>query len=487
MAQQRKSKPDWLKYTFRETSYPHSNYITSYMAQPLNNYGETEKLYQKQEQLLKTAITESVYTEIRALKQLTITNAFADGQAVTVEKMHHSSVSQSHINIPGITIEHYLDTKENILYSLAYVVRKDLINYYRQLQNNLSQRIENDLSKVKQIQGDVDKISLLKMVNKINAMVLEYEHTCTILDALTSQTTLLSTYRRDLDLLRDFCMNNNAASAKQAAQSLALQILDQKDFNSSKVYVVPMYYSNTPYCSAFSGEMQQELIHSMVQTGLFSVVIERTTLADYILSGNYYHNNETITIEVSLLDTRLKNIVCVASAEIPANNVKDFIPEDLDLITARDSLMSSHHSQNTTMDFSVWTNRGNESPVFYAGDTMRLFVQAGQQCHIRVLYYFADGSCTLLMDDFQIRDTAINKLMLLPQEFQCIEPFGAERCLVVAQTNPFEPLTINNQSGVLYVDDPYGEGLQRTRGMKIIKPQDVKKEQIIAITTLPKI
>lgn len=104
------------------------------------------------------------------------------------------------------------------------------------------------------------------------------------------------------------------------------------------------------------------------------------------------------------------------------------------------------------------TNRGRDAAVFARGDTVVVAVKANRPCRLRVLYRLADGTMTLLENEFEIKPGQENQFVRVAPEatFVCDEPFGAESLVVFAAETPFCPLpTQPNPRAYVREEDGY--------------------------------
>ncbi|GAB3643729.1 caspase family protein [Spirosoma arcticum] len=111
----------------------------------------------------------------------------------------------------------------------------------------------------------------------------------------------------------------------------------------------------------------------------------------------------------------------------------------------------------TALTVALRTDRGHQNVEYRAGDQMQIEVKANRSCHLRLVYLLADGTRTLLENDFVVKPGQENKYVrIAPAEsFICAAPFGTEHLLVYAAEAPFCPLpTTPNPS--LYVRNEGG-------------------------------
>ena len=118
---------------------------------------------------------------------------------------------------------------------------------------------------------------------------------------------------------------------------------------------------------------------------------------------------------------------------------------------------------------------------------MRVSVRVNREAHIRLLYILADGRRTLLYDNYYIDQSKVNRVVEIPDEFECASPFGAELLVVVARTEAFPPIRTYESDGYHFLNAKDARQAARDfRGMKK-KPPDVQQSEAkLVLTTMKK-
>jgi hypothetical protein len=106
--------------------------------------------------------------------------------------------------------------------------------------------------------------------------------------------------------------------------------------------------------------------------------------------------------------------------------------------------------------------------------------------YVRVIYYMADGSKVLLLDNYYIDQTKVNKVIEIPDEFECAEPFGFETMQILAQTKAFKPLLTEKKYGYDFVVQETKAIVANTRGFKKVENKDKSAEMRLNFTTVKK-
>merc|ERR1711916_40037 len=120
--------------------------------------------------------------------------------------------------------------------------------------------------------------------------------------------------------------------------------------------------------------------------------------------------------------------------------------------------------------------------IYSEGETMKVYVKMGKPCYIRFIYHAADGSKVLLLDNYYIDASNVNKVYQIPEEFECTAPFGVETLQVNAQSAKFTPLNVREEYGYAFITDDLEEVIAKTRGFKK-KEKVMLAEKRLMITT----
>ena len=122
---------------------------------------------------------------------------------------------------------------------------------------------------------------------------------------------------------------------------------------------------------------------------------------------------------------------------------------------------------DTTLRLQAKTERGRANLKYAAGDTWRLYAQASQPCHLRVIYRLADGRLVLLIDDQQLIASETDQWIDLTGEYEVSAPYGSEAFYLFAQTQPFDDLqTVWEPDGYTRVTEGLPSALRKIRGFK---------------------
>ena len=141
------------------------------------------------------------------------------------------------------------------------------------------------------------------------------------------------------------------------------------------------------------------------------------------------------------------------------------------------------------LNIEIWTGKGTDNLIYEEDELLKLFVRANKECYIRLIYYLADGSKVLLLDNYYIDMAKVNVVYELPYTFQCAEPFGVETLQMNAQNKTFDLLKFTSEYGYDFLTDNMETILAKTRGFKRVsadKEELIKAEKRLVFTTISK-
>jgi len=493
--------PNWIKYESRQAFYPEQKYLIGFSSE--NNYTDADatELLDKCKGNAKNTLVESVKVSINSITESGINNLNSGKNTETYQYIKHSSVSYSNIDIAGLISETYYDKKKKTAYALTYIQKSDLIAYYKQKVETSLQNLEQKykFAEESKVAGQ-SQIAVPKFLECL-PIFREIEEAQSILAALgvvdetsiKSKTTLSlkSKVDKSLDELNNSAKENVSDLAYFIAHGLKLQKPDLKGTVSLSTF----NYQDTKMGSPLSKRLYKELEQKLVSVAQFNMMSQEAFSAksglnpfDYLITGTYWEEGDYIKIIVVLRDFKTGKAAASIESKLKKaycsqNNI-EYLPKNFIEANNKSKVFNENEIIGGDLQLEVWTNKGNTNLLYSQNDTLKLYIRTNKECYVRFIYYLADGSSVLLLDDFYIGVDKINKVYQLPDEFICSEPFGAEMLQVNAQTEKFEPLNTTLQGGYRFISNNLDEIIEKTRGFKKVDDKVLKAETRLVITTM---
>lgn len=494
--------PKWVKYQNREAFYPESSYLRGFSSEINYDNQSTIELLEKCKSNAKKTLSESIQVSIKSVTVSGVQNINTGTDAETHEYIKHSSVSCSNVNVVGLKSETYYDKRKKTAYAFTYVKITDLINYYKQ-------KISTDLQKLKQMYSLAQDAKQAKQTQKALTKFFEcipkfreIEEAQSILAALnvryeaslqTKQTIKLkSQLDKSINELQNSVSGNISDLAYSIVNGLSMQAVGLRGTISLSSFT----YQDSKMGSPFSKRLYSELEKQLANNSKLDVASQNISVNNfnnsynYIITGTYWEEGSNLKLIVILRNLKTAKIEASIESKISkeyctSNSIK-FLPENFILANSKNKIFNKNEIVGGDLQLEIWTNRGQDNLLYNENDTLRLYVRVNKECYLRCVYYLADNSSVLLLDNYYVGVDKVNKVYKIPDEFVCAEPFGVEVMQVNAQTDKFAPLITQEKYGYNFITENLGEIVKKTRGFKRIKNNEVSKaEKRLMITTMP--
>ncbi len=487
-------KPSWVNYETRTLKYPESKYLVGYSSEIIVKKDiPREDILERLSGYARDKLVQSVLTEIKSTTTMNIntTNGF------TNEELKSASVASSDAQIAGLKVETYYENtkKDDIAYAFAYAEKAEVIKHYENLIKTYLDRFNTDFGIAESAQRNKDNQKALKILFGFQRDFRDIEHAQTLLVTMTGNYNLPSVKRSEINSFKQKVENKIAEirgidqfTLEDAAYYVAFAMGTQMDDKSQSIVVNNFTFEDTPMGSKFSRRFKAAIDQKLAGEG-FSVVQDITTNPNaLVLNGTYWENGDKLKI-VTILRTQADGKT-ISSAEcyLPKRSIESlgiaYKPENYTQALVDQKIFAENEVVGGNLNVEIWTNKGKERLIYVEGEILKIFVRANKECYVRIVYYFADGSKYLMVDNYYIHRDLVNKTYELPFSFECAGPFGVETMQLNAQVDAFEPLNTD-------ADDFIVESTQsiqvKSRGFKKVKStkvEDIKAERRLVITTM---
>ncbi len=501
MFAQKNEKPRWTDYQYRNLQFPTSTYVLGFTSENQNaNETENETL-ERLKNYVRSQLVESIYVTIKSMT----TSDVKILNTQTENFFRQSSVSFTNINLTGLTVESYFDKKDKVYYAIAYAKRSDISDLYLKNIVNKKTEIENKLAEAKANADKGDKQSALREYNECNKFFREVEEAQTLIIAFEHRSISDPTlYVSDINNLKQQVkegiknlQKGNQLSLEDICYFMAYNLKFQIDTLQGTIKLGGFTYQDTKMSSQFSrrfvSTFEQSLLNNQIQfSNEYYSSLDNSNKNDktYILAGTYWEDGDYVKITAILRHAKTGKAVASVEGLLPMSwFTSKNIPVKPDNFESAYSTFVAFNKDQITgggLNIQIATNKGDESLTFTEGDTLKLYIRANKECYVRMIYYFADGTKVLMLDNYYIGNELANKIYEFPTYFECSAPFGVENLQVIAQSTQFKALKYREEGGYKIISDDFKTVLQNVRAFKQVENKDVLVEKRLTITTLAK-
>lgn len=490
-------KPAWVKYEYREAKYPKRVFVVGFASENLYGDDSQEQMLDRIEGYAKTQLVESIYVTIKSIT----TWELQTHNQETNDYFRQTSVSLSKLDLTGLQVETYFDENKKSGYAFAYAEKTKISERYRTKIKNLEAQIRNKFKTGKQYEENNEKqlalksyfecIPLLREVEEAQTLILSFENID--LNHPDILYEIINQLRTDIMTTIGRLQKSNLLTLDDACYMLAKGLKLQCHDDNRNLYNLGFSYEDTkmgsPFAVRLSRTLEQKLMNEKIQMTTNKMEISKDESA-LLLAGTYWEETNNIKIMVSITDAATgKNIAC-AETKLPIKWLNDnkinYKPSDK-TNASNISAINNEVITNSGLNVIFATNKGTENLTFTEGiDTLKLYIKANKACYVRLIYYLADGSKVLMLDNYYIDKMSVNKFYELPDKFEVAAPFGVETLQLNAQTRPFDALKTKPYYHYKLIVDDIDKILANTRGFKPTKDDDGIAEKRLILTTLPK-
>lgn len=486
-------KPDWVSFEQRKSLYPAEEFFKGFS---LKDVGKSDKLGESLERVKENAISNLSNSVQVTVESVSTLNTLEVNDELKQE-FKENIASFSRVDLAGINAQTYHDKRKDRVYAFAYVKKQDLADYYLEQvilkKNEIASKIEmaDDFAS----SGRRDKA--LKSYFECKPLFTEIKEAQSMIILLKASSEALNEVR-DYQVKVERAINNlyqsDLVSLKEVSGLIAEALYMQTGEIEGKVRLTTFTYEDTRMGSQFSRRLHNQLEQALIQTGGFNIESNNISFnggveqPEFLLNGTYWEEKGRIKVLANLRKMQDGSTTASADGYLPKlwldENHVSWKPENF--TEAHENMMQFRKDEivDGNMNLEVWTSKGNESPIFLESDTLGFYVRLSHPAYVRIINHFADGSRVLLVDNMYLGADKVNKVVEIPQQFQCAPPFGAEVLQVNAQTDAFKPLKTSSKYGYQFIDDDLSTILKTTRGFKPIKNEDLKAEKRIVVTTM---
>jgi len=522
-------KPDWVNNFGDSQQYPTNKYIVGFGS----SEGADSDAFQAAQDDARADVSRTIVVDIKGLLR---TVKEEDDEKFS---QHLSSITQSStaIQLMGLKLETYGDDKPPTAYALAYVDKADLRRIYSKRKSDL----QNEIRKIHADAQAAERRSMsmeaatkylslyplyeaLKEAETILLVVGESIKIENAFAALDSELGEGSPDMREEPLMGwteiankiDELLSQDLNTVDDVARSVVIQLSKQAGDLNGRILTNPFTYQDTKMSSPFAryfktalenqiGLMANLKWDSVSQTKDFKPRstqimsdLAKASGAQWMLSGTYWDQGDKIKLMANLRDVDTGKILAGADILFAAK-----VLEASHLSAKPGNYQQAHIEQEAfnqgevvsgQLQVNVWTNKGNENLIFTEGEDIRFYVRVNRPAYVRLVYILSDGRRTMLYNSLYVDQSKVNRVVEIPEEFECARPFGAEMLVAIARTEDFPPAETVEEDGFYFLkaDSPAAAAAQaraiiRKRKKEKKEDRDIQQSEAkIVITTMRK-
>jgi hypothetical protein len=278
-----------------------------------------------------------------------------------------------------------------------------------------------------------------------------------------------------------------AASAGEAADTMALELKEQGLGAVGQLTVAPLTYGTSSFTSAFGRQMAVELERAIGAAAAKSTGAKRSI----VVRGTFTDPGDRVRLIVTARDGASGEIIGGAQASLAKSSVAkgtELVPPNFKDALAQEKVLGGGEIISGKLRLELSTNKGERNLLFAAGEELKLYMRVNQPAYVRIIYLLASGAKVPIEQAYYLDATKVNQTVEYPNAFEISPPFGVEQIFAVAFTEKPDPLPTTKQTigGEEYDVVSEVATLVKHRGLKKKNKGLETAEAVISMTTTPK-
>ena len=485
--------PDWVKNQGRSARFPDELYLTGYGMAKL-----TDKDMANCQKLSQDNAKANLVQKVRVTIQSTVLSRAEEKSGTYAEYFSSAVQSSSTLNLQGLDIVSYYDDDAEMCYSFACAEKEKIYLSYeakaKECREIVRQHLQNGAAYEKSKERGKAIAEYLACYSVFQQLE-EAEAVCTVVQPSIDRALAAMGKDVESDEVRLSQINQAIATLLQKpletlddlAWYITYCLKEQTQSQRYKILVTPLTFRDSKMGSPFSRYFQQLIEPALVSTAEWEPVSDGTA-ADLLAVGTYWDEPGGLKFITSLRTKSDNKTVASVERFVPDSIIHrsnlDIKPQNFEQAFNDQKQFRKDEVVGGGLSLDVWTSKGIENLLFTKGERMKVYVRVNIPSYIRFVYHLANGQRTLLLSNYYIDETKINKPVEIPQEFECDAPFGAEVLQVFARTEQFEPVATVQSGGYEILKDSLGTFVAATRGMKKATMGTLQAEARITLTTI---
>lgn len=180
----------WVNVQERAINYPHQKYITGYAVATAQKGEELSAAFARASKEAAKNAASSIRTQIENLSQMKTKEVELNGKFEFEQAYTDYTKQTSNAEIAGLKTEIYFDDKEALAHAFCYVLRSDLVNYYKAQINLHLKKIEDDIAMAKLAAKAGQKLKAKKQCQNALEPLTRAEYAQSLLSAVAASDSI---------------------------------------------------------------------------------------------------------------------------------------------------------------------------------------------------------------------------------------------------------------------------------------------------------
>ncbi|MDP8239706.1 MAG: DUF4384 domain-containing protein [Candidatus Hatepunaea meridiana] len=500
-----KSLPDWTNSELRGSIFKESEYLTGFGSSAL---GDTQDdRIQNATDNARKVLSRRIVVNLESSTRTHI--AEVNGQ---IEELTEIQIkSNSDLSLVGVEVKTHYDSKKKRAYAIAIMNRRNAHDYSIKRVKNLRKEIDEQLELGDRLLDQGKRMEAMAAFQRCYNRFPQIEEALLIAEVTGGAgaeiigTTKSNVTRSNIDSRVSRIWDAPVTSISDAADILAKRLETQfPEPKNVSCLMGPFYYEGTKFSSDFSERMRVYLraklrIDWRETVGNYNPKSNdkrrdqaRQCGADWVLEARLLPSPDAIKILIMAYPAIKAGTPITAEVDVPKDVIKK---EGLNAEPVRyaDLLsVSLGLAENELIPegkgLELWTDQGSEGVVVHKGEKIRFYVRTSNSGYLRLIYRLSNGERTPLYTNYFISEAQANKVITLPDEFECCPPYGNEIVLALFSSEQFPHLNLKSKiiDGEEYeiLVETLTEITTKTRGLKKAKKNIEVFDTRISITTM---
>jgi hypothetical protein len=436
--------------------------------------------------------------KVRVTIQSTVLSQAEEKSGKYAEYFSTAVQSSSTLSLQGLEILSYFDDDAETHYSFAYAQRERIFSSYEAKARECRELIQEHLKSGAVFEKSKERgkaIAEYLACYPVFRQLEEAEAICTVVHPSIDRALAILGKNVGSDQLHLSQIDHAIATLIQKpleslddlAWYLTYCLKGQIPSQRYKIMVTPLTFRDTKMGSPFSRYFQHIVELVVVSSAQWELVNDGTA-ANLVSMGTYWDEPGGLKFIVSLRNKSDDGTVASVERFVPDSIIRkvslDIKPQNFEQAFSDQKQFRKDEVVGGGLLLHVWTNKGMENLLFTKGEKMKVYIRVNIPSYVRFVYHLANGRRTLLLSNYYIDETKINKPVEIPEEFECDEPFGAEVLQVFARTEQFEPVATVQTNGYDILEDTLERFVASTRGMKRVSKGTLQSEYRVVLTTV---